>query len=83
MADLRYPIGEFRWDGELTAARRAQWTADIAAAPAAFAKRPRIAVPFAGQPRVEYRKWTTGNSACKVSAQQMRTAAKLTRWRPD
>lgn len=31
--DLRYPVGKFRVDGEITAGRRAAWIADIAAAP--------------------------------------------------
>jgi hypothetical protein len=34
MDDLRYPIGTFRVDGEITAARRAEWIDQIAAVPA-------------------------------------------------
>jgi hypothetical protein len=34
MADLRYPIGSFRWDGEFTEGRSARWIEEIAAAPA-------------------------------------------------
>ena len=33
-SDLRYPIGEFRLDGEITEQRRAAWIADVADAPA-------------------------------------------------
>jgi hypothetical protein len=33
-ADLRYPIGPFRFDGETSADRRRQWLGEIAAAPA-------------------------------------------------
>ena len=33
MTDLRYPIGEFAWDGVMTDARRAASVARIAAAP--------------------------------------------------
>ena len=32
--DLRYPIGEFRLDGEITEHQRSAWIADIAEAPA-------------------------------------------------
>lgn len=32
--DLRYPVGPFRFDGAVTAARREQWIGEIAAAPA-------------------------------------------------
>jgi uncharacterized damage-inducible protein DinB len=35
MADLRYPIGPFRFEGEMTDARRARCIEEIAAAPAA------------------------------------------------
>src|SRR5215472_5367940 len=34
MDDLRYPIGTFRVDGEITAARRTEWIDQIADAPA-------------------------------------------------
>ena len=33
MEDLRYPIGKFSVEGEITAARRAEWIEQIAAAP--------------------------------------------------
>ena len=33
MTDLRYPIGEFTWDGAMTEARRAACVGRIAAAP--------------------------------------------------
>ena len=32
--DLRYPVGPFRFDGAVSAARREQWIGEIAAAPA-------------------------------------------------
>jgi hypothetical protein len=34
MEDLRYPIGEFRYEGELDQRRREQWIEEIAATPA-------------------------------------------------
>src|SRR5690348_8080704 len=34
MDDLRYPIGKFTVEGEITAARRTGWMAQVAAAPA-------------------------------------------------
>jgi uncharacterized damage-inducible protein DinB len=34
MEDLRYPIGKFSVEGDITAARRAEWIEQIAAAPA-------------------------------------------------
>jgi hypothetical protein len=36
MSDLRYPIGQFQWEGELTQGRRTQWIGEIAEAPAGF-----------------------------------------------
>nr|WP_308640107.1 bacillithiol transferase BstA [Paenibacillus silvisoli] len=34
MDQLRFPIGEFEWEGEISEAQRAEWIEDIAALPA-------------------------------------------------
>ena len=57
-ADLRYPIGQFRFDGNVSAGSREQWIDDIAAAPARL--RGAVAGLAAGQLDTPYREggWT-------------------------
>jgi hypothetical protein len=57
-ADLRYPIGQFRFDGDASVSRRNQWIDEIAAAPARL--RGAVAGLTPGQLDTPYREggWT-------------------------